>query len=104
LEEAEGLSPTERKPVLEAAKLAFEEALESVVALDDPWTHRVDVASLNMNLALVSIWQGKPKAANRFLRQVKEIELPPNHLLVDQIALTEERVNYMMEEKKKKKK
>jgi hypothetical protein len=57
-----------------------------------------------MNLALVSIWQGKPKAAMRFLQQVKEIELPPNHLLVDQIALVEERVNDMMEEKKKKKK
>jgi hypothetical protein len=104
LEEAEGSPPNESKAVLEAAKLAFEEALETVMALDDPWTHRVDVASLNMNLALVSVWQGKPKAAKRFLRQVKEIELPSNHSLVDQIALSEERVNDMMEEKKKKKK
>lgn len=104
LEEAEGLPPNESKPILEAAKLAFEEALEIIVALNDPWTHRVDVASLNMNLALVFIWQGKPKAAKRILRRIKEIELPPDHYLVGQVALIQERVDCMEEKKKKKKK
>lgn len=100
LEEAEGLPPKESKPIIEAARLAFEELLEYLNALDDPWTYRVDVASLNTNLALISIWLGKPKAAKKHLRKIKEIELPPNHSLVEQMALIQSRIDGW--EKKKK--
>ena len=99
LEETEGLPPAESKPIIDAAKYEFEDALESFVALDDPWTYRVDVASLKTNLAFIALWQGKPKKARKFLRQLKEIELPPDHPLLEQINLVQERVEEL--EKKK---
>ena len=99
LEETEGLPPAESKPIIDAAKYEFEDALESFVALDDPWTYRVDVASLKTNLAFIALWQGKPKKARKFLRQLKEIELPPDHPLLQQINLVQDRVEEL--EKKK---
>jgi len=99
LEEAEGLPPAESKPIIDAAKFEFEDALECFVALDDPWTYRVDVASLKTNLAFIALWQGKPKKARKFLRQILEIELPPNHSLLKRISLIQERVEEI--EKKK---
>jgi hypothetical protein len=59
----------------------------------------VDVASLKTNLAFIALWQGKPKKARKFLRQLKEIELPPDHPLLEQINLVQERVEEL--EKKK---
>lgn len=95
LEEAESLLSSECKPIIDAAKFELEDALESFVALDDPWTHRVDVASLKTNLAFIALWQGKPKKARKMLRQIKEIELPPEHSLSLQISLIEERLEEM---------
>jgi hypothetical protein len=95
LEAAESLLSSECKPIIDAAKFELEGALESFVALDDPWTHRVDVASLKTNLAFIALWQGKPKKARKMLRQIKEIELPPEHSLSLQISLIEERLEEM---------
>jgi hypothetical protein len=95
LEEAESLHSSECKPIIDAAKVELEDALESFVALDDPWTYRIDVASLKTNLAFIALWQGKPKKARKLLRQIKEIELPPDHSLLLQISLIQERVEEM---------
>ena len=64
----------EAKPIINAAKYEMEGALETFVSLDDPWTYRLDVASLKTNLGFVAVWQGKPKKARKMVRQLKEIE------------------------------
>ena len=99
LEEAEDLEKNEAKPIIDAAKYEMEEALEAFVALNDPWTYRLDVASLKTNLGFVAVWQGKPKKARKLLRQLEEIELPEEHMLVKRVEVLEKRVEDM--EKKK---
>jgi len=99
LEEAEGLEKSEAKSIIDAAKFEMEETLESFVSFDDPWTYRLDVASLKTNLGLVAIWQGKPKKARKLVRQIKEIELPRDHPLEHRVAVLEERLGEL--EKKK---
>jgi hypothetical protein len=47
---------------------------------------------LKTNLALVAVWQGKPKKAKKLLRQVKEIEIPKGHPLELRIANLESKV------------
>ncbi len=101
LEEAECLRPSECKPIIDAAKFELEDALESFVALDDPWTYRVDIASMKTNLAFIALWQGKPKKARKLLRQIKEIELSPDHSLLPQISLIQERVEELEKKKRK---
>ena len=92
LEEAEGLEKSEAESIIDAAKYELEETLKSFVALNDPWTYRLDVASLQTNLGFVAVWKEKPKKARKLLRQIKEIELPPEHPLVHRIAVLEDRV------------
>mmetsp|Transcript_12314 Transcript_12314/g.23503 ORF Transcript_12314/g.23503 Transcript_12314/m.23503 type:complete len:513 (-) Transcript_12314:975-2513(-) len=99
LEEAESLEKSEAKSIIDAAKFEMEETLEAFVSFDDPWTYRLDVASLKTNLGLVAIWQGKPKKARKLVRQIKEIELPPDHPLEHRVAVLEERLGEL--EKKK---
>lgn len=99
LEEAEGLPKSEAKSIIDAAKYEMEEALEAFVALNDPWAYRLDVASLKTNLGLVAIWQGKPKKARKLLRQIEEIEIPPDNSLVQRVAVLGERLETL--EKKK---
>ena len=99
LEEAEGLEKDEAKSIIDAAKYEMEGTLETFVALDDPWTYRLDVASLKTNLGFVAVWQGKPKKARKMVRQIKEIEIPPEHPLTQRITTLEERVEEL--EKKK---
>eukprot|EP00584_Thalassiosira_punctigera_P010998 CAMPEP_0172546590 /NCGR_PEP_ID=MMETSP1067-20121228/16320_1 /TAXON_ID=265564 ORGANISM="Thalassiosira punctigera, Strain Tpunct2005C2" /NCGR_SAMPLE_ID=MMETSP1067 /ASSEMBLY_ACC=CAM_ASM_000444 /LENGTH=1109 /DNA_ID=CAMNT_0013333551 /DNA_START=71 /DNA_END=3400 /DNA_ORIENTATION=- len=101
LEEAEDLEKSEAKSVIDAAKFELEETLEAFVSLDDPWTYRLDVASLKTNLGFIAIWQGKPKKAKKLVRQIKEIELPPEHTLVRQIMVLEERIEELEMKKKK---
>lgn len=97
LEEAEigDLLPNESKTIIDVAKYELEDTLECFEELDDPWTYRVDIATLKTNLAFVALWQGKPKKARKLLYQIKEIEIPLNHSLIEQVALLEERVNGM---------
>lgn len=99
LVEAEGLQKDEAKSIIDAAKYEMEGTLETFVALDDPWTYRLDVASLKTNLGFVAVWQGKPKKARKMVRQIKEIEIPPEHPLTQRITTLEERVEEL--EKKK---
>ncbi|KAL7537086.1 hypothetical protein ACHAXR_007578, partial [Thalassiosira sp. AJA248-18] len=99
--EAEDLPKSEAKPIIDAAKYELEETLNVFVALNDPWTYRLDVASLKTNLALVSVWQGKPKKARKLLRQINEIELPPDHSLVHRIEVLEERLEELEKRKSK---
>lgn len=101
LEEAEGLPKSEAKPIIDAAKYEMEETLEAFVSLDDPWTYRIDVASLKTNLGFVAVWQGKPKKARKLLRQIQEIELPPEHQLEHRIRLLSERVEQLEKKKSK---
>lgn len=101
LEEAEGLQKSEAKPIIDAAKYEMEETLEAFVSLDDPWTYRIDVASLKTNLGFVAVWQGKPKKARKLLRQIQEIELPPEHPLEHRIRILAERVEQLEKKKSK---
>jgi len=90
LEEAEDLEELEAKSVIDAAKFELEETLEAFVSLDDPWTYRLDVASLKINLGFVAVWQKKPKKARKLVDQINEIELPQEHSLLHRIAVLEE--------------
>ena len=99
LEEAEGLEKDEAKPIINAAKYEMEGALETFVSLDDPWTYRLDVASLKTNLGFVAVWQGKPKKARKMVRQLKEIEVPVEHSLAHRIETLEERVEELERKK-----
>jgi len=99
LEGAEELPKSEAKPIIDAAKFEMEDSLEGFVALNDSWAYREDVASLKTNLGFVAIWQGKPKKARKLMRQIKEIELSPEHSLVQRITVLEKRVEEL--EKKK---
>ena len=77
----------------------MEGALETFVSLDDPWTYRLDVASLKTNLGFVAVWQGKPKKARKMVRQLKEIEVPVEHSLAHRIETLEERVEELERKK-----
>lgn len=99
LEEAEALPKGDAKSIIDAAKYEMEGTLDAFESLNDTWTYRLDVASLKTNLAFVSIWQGKPKKAKKLLRQIQEIEIPPEHSLVHRVEVLEERVEQL--EKKK---
>ncbi len=79
----------------------MEESLEAFMALNDPWAYRLDVASLKTNLGFVSVWQGKPKKARKLVRQIKEIEVPPEHSLNYRVATLEERVVELEKKKSK---
>jgi len=102
LEEAEGLQKSEAKSVIDAAKYELEDTLDAFLTLNDPWTYRLDVASLQTNLAFVAIWQGKPKKARKLLRQIQEIELPPEHPLEHRVEVLEESVEKLEEKKRSK--
>lgn len=99
LEDAESMEKADAKPIIDAAKYEMENALETFVALDDPWTYRLDVASLKTNLGFVAVWQGKPKKARKMVRQLNEIEIPDGHPLAQRIEILEQRVEEL--EKKK---
>ena len=99
LEEAEDLPKGDAKSIIDAAKYEMEGTLDAFVSLNDTWTYRLDVASLKTNLGFVAIWQGKPKKAKKLLRQIQEIEVPPEHSLVQRIEVLEKRVGDL--EKKK---
>lgn len=101
LEEAEGLEKSEAKPIIDAAKFELEETLEAFVALNDSWTYRLDVASLQTNLGFVAVWQGKPKKARKLLRQIRDIELPDDHPLMERIEILAERVQQLEQKKSK---
>jgi len=101
LEGAEDLPKSEAKSIIDAAKYEMEESLEAFVALNDSWTYRSDVASLKTNLGFVAIWQGKPKKARKLMRQIKEIELPPEHSLLHRITVLEERLEELEKKKSK---
>lgn len=95
LEEAEALpkgQSMQAKAIIDAAKFEMEDALESFLGLNDLWTYRLDVAALKTNLGFIAVWQGKPKKAKKLLRQVKEIEIPPDHPLELRIANLESSV------------
>ena len=102
LEEAEtgDLPPNESKTIIDVAKYELEDTLECFEELDDPWTYRVDIATLKTNLAFVALWQGKPKKARKLLHQIKEIEIPLDHSLKKQVALLEERVSGIIRNRK----
>ena len=99
LEEAEDLQKSEAKPVIDTAKYEMESTLDAFVALNDSWTYRLDVASLKTNLGFVAVWQGKPKKARKLVRQIQEIEIPPEHSLNQRIEVLEQKVDEL--EKKK---
>jgi len=99
LAEAEDLPKEEAKPVIDTAKYEMEEILEEFIALDDLWRYRLDVASLKTNLALVAVWQGKPKKARKFVRQLKEIEIPDEHPVLMQIETLVARVEELEQKK-----
>lgn len=99
LEEAEDLEKSEAKPIIDTAKYEMEATLDAFESLNDTWTYRLDVASLKTNLGFVAVWQGKPKKARKLVRQIQEIELPPECSLLLRVTILEERVQDL--EKKK---
>lgn len=92
LEEAEGLEKTEAKFIIDVAKYEIEDTLDAFKSLNDPWTYRVDMASLQTNLGFIAVWQGKPKKARKYLRQIKEVELPSDDLLLHRIRILESNI------------
>ncbi len=86
LEEAEGLDNSEAKFFIDVAKYELEDTLDAFESMNDPWTHRIDMVSLRINLGFIAVWQGKPKKARKYLRQIKEVEIPSGHLLMQQIV------------------
>lgn len=86
LEEAEGLTKSEAKPIIDAAKFEMEGALSAFLSLNDAWANRFDVASLKTNLGLVAVWQGKPKKARKLLNQIEGIEVPADNSLSKRIT------------------
>lgn len=101
LEEAEGLTKSEAKPIIDAAKYEMESALGAFLSLNDSWGYRFDVASLKTNLGLVAVWQGKPKKARKLLKQINDIEVPEDSLLAKRIATLEMLLEKLDKEKKK---
>ena len=89
LEEAEGMDKSEAKFVVDVAKYEMEDTLDAFESLTDPLSHRFAIASLKINLGLVAVWQDKPKKARKYLRQVEEVAIPSDHLLMRQIAMLE---------------
>ena len=89
LEEAEGMDKSEAKFVVDVAKYEMEDTLDASESLTDPLSHRFAIASLKINLGLVAVWQDKPKKARKYLRQVEEVAIPSDHLLMRQIAMLE---------------
>ncbi len=92
LEEAEVMDKSESKFIIDVAKYELEDTLEAFESLNDPTSHRLAIASLRTNLGVVAVWQGKPKKARKYLRQIKEVELPSDHVLLQRIAMLEESV------------
>ena len=92
LEEAEGLDNSEAKFFIDVAKYEIEDTLDAFESMNDPWTHRIDMVSLRINLGFIAVWQGKPKKARKYLRQIKEVEIPSGHLLIEQIVNLENHI------------
>lgn len=92
LEEAEDLEPSKAKSIIDAAQYELEDTLETFVSLYDPWTYRLDVASLKTNLGFVAVWQDKPKKARKLVCQIRDIPLPQEHPLVHRVTILEERL------------
>ncbi len=92
LEEAEGLDKIEAKFFIDVAKYEIEDTLDAFEAMHDPWTYRLEMVSLRINLGFVAVWQGKPKKARKYLRQIKEVEIPSDHVLLQRIANLEDSV------------
>lgn len=101
LEEAEGLPKSEAKPIIDAAKFEMEGALGAFLNLNDSWAYRFDVASLKTNLGLVAVWQGKPKKARKFLKQLYDIEVPEDSVLEKRITTLGVLLEKLEKEKKK---
>jgi hypothetical protein len=101
LEEAEGLSRSEAKSIIDAAKFEMEGALGAFLSLNDSWAYRFDVASLKTNLGLVAVWQGKPKKARKLLKQIEGIEVPAESVLAKRIATLEVLLEKLEKEKAK---
>jgi hypothetical protein len=92
LEEAEVMDKSESKFIIDVAKYELEDTLEAFESLNDPTSHRLAIASLRTNLGFVAVWQGKPKKARKYLRQIKEVEIPSDHVLLQRIANLEDSV------------
>jgi len=99
LEEAEGLSKSEAKSIIDAAKFEMEGALGAFLSLNG--AYRFDVASLKTNLGLVAVWQGKPKKARKLLKQIEGIEVPAESVLAKRIATLEVLLEKLEKEKAK---
>lgn len=84
------MDKSESKFLIDVAKYEIEDTLDSFESLNDPTSHRLTIASLRTNLGFVAVWQGKPKKARKYLRQIKEVEIPSDHLLLQRIAMLEE--------------
>jgi len=88
LEEAEELVDyDDAKSISDAATYELEDALDAFESLDDPWTYRIDMATLKTNMGFVAVWQGKPKKARKLVCQIEEIELPLEHFLIHRIGV-----------------
>ena len=92
LEEAEVMDKSESKFIIDVAKYEIEDTLDAFESMNDPTPHGLTIASLRTNLGFVAVWQGKPKKARKYLRQIKEVEIPSNHVLLQRIAMLEESV------------
>jgi len=101
LEEAEGLTKSEAKSIIDAAKFEMEGALGAFLSLNDSWAYRFDVASLKTNLGLVAVWQGKPKKARKLLKQIEGIEVLADSVLEKRIATLKVLLEKLEKEKEK---
>ena len=101
LEEAEGLTKSEAKSIIDAAKFEMEGALGALLSLNDSWAYRFDVASLKTNLGLVAVWQGKPKKARKLMKQIRGIDVPTDSALAKRIETLEELLEKLEKEKVK---
>lgn len=92
LEESEGLDKNEAKFFIDVAKYEIEDTLDAFESMNDPWTYRLEMVSLRVNLGFVAVWQGKPRKARKYLREIRAVEIPSGHLLLQRIVTLEDSV------------
>lgn len=95
LEESEGLDRNEAMFFIDVTKYEMEEILEAFESMNEPSTYRFELVSLRINLGFVAVWQGKPKRARKYLRQIKALEIPSDHLLLQRIVNLEDSVEQL---------
>ena len=61
--------------------------MDAFESMNDHWAYRQEMVSLRINLGFVAVWQGKPKIVRKYLRQIKEVETPLDHLLLQRVAI-----------------